>query len=152
MDEERGAGQDGGASTAAIAVAMHRGPGAFPHTVRVRGHTFYADELPAYGGHDSGPDPTELLAAALASCTSMTLRTYAERKGWSLDGMTVSAAFHEAGEDGRPRYAVALDLPPRLADDQIDRLRRIAEKCPVRRALSVAAHISDEQLAAERAA
>ncbi len=144
MDDGRPAGDEDQDAEPASAVAMHRGPGPFPHTVWIRGHELLADEPPAYGGRDTGPDPTELLAAALASCTSMTLRTYAERKGWELDGMTVRVAFREDGGDGRPAYEVAIELPDDVDDARADRLAVIARKCPVRQALSAAAAVDDE--------
>ena len=139
------AGDDEGAGAEpATAVAIHRGPEPFPHTVRIREHELLADEPPEYGGRDTGPDPTELLAAALASCTSMTVRSYAERKGWGLDGMTVEVGFVEVGGDGRPSYTVTLDLPDDLDDAQAERLAAIALKCPVRRALTAGAAMQDD--------
>ena len=135
---------EGETSGPATAIAVHRGPEPFPHTVRIREHELLADEPPAYGGRDTGPDPTELLAAALASCTSMTVRSYAERKGWDLDGMTVRVGFVEDGGDGRPSYAVTLDLPEELEEAQARRLAAIALKCPVRRALTAGAAMQDD--------
>lgn len=138
---EGGAATDG-AVEARTAVAEHRGPGPFPHTVQVRGHAIEVDEPPEYGGHDGGPDPTELLAAALASCTSMTLRVYAGRKGWALDGMRVTVAY--AGDATGPRYDVTLDVPDTLDAAQADRLAAIAARCPVRRALSAGATFTED--------
>jgi putative redox protein len=135
---------NGDEEAVATAEAVHRGPGAFPHTVRIREHVLEADEPPAYGGHDSGPDPTELLAAALASCTSMTLRSYAERKGWDLQGMSVAVRFHEDDGEGRPGYDLAIDLPDALDDAQAQRLEAIARKCPVRRALTTGASMRED--------
>ncbi len=144
MTDGHAGDDEGETSGPAPAVAVHRGPEPFPHTVRIREHELLADEPPAYGGRDTGPDPTELLAAALASCTSMTVRSYAERKGWELDGMTVQVAFVEDGGDGRPSYAVTLDLPDGLEETQARRLAAIALKCPVRRALTAGAAMQDE--------
>jgi len=135
---------DGSEEAVATAEAVHRGPGAFPHTVRIREHVLEADEPPLYGGHDSGPDPTELLAAALASCTSMTLRSYAERKGWDLHGMSVRVSFHEDAGDGRSGYDLAIDLPDALDDAQTRRLEAIARKCPVRQALTAGASMRED--------
>jgi len=140
---EQIAGHEGHDAGPPSAVALHRGPGPFPHTVRIRGHELSTDELFAYGGRDSGPDPTELLAAALASCTSMTLRVYAERKGWALDGMAVRVAFSEDGGDGRSAYTVTVELPDDLDEGQAIRLASIATKCPVRRALSTGAGMTE---------
>jgi len=57
--------------------------------VEVRGHRLVADEQPDNGGDDSGPSPQELLAASLASCTTITMQMYAERKGWDIGEISV---------------------------------------------------------------
>src|SRR5688500_15912351 len=67
-------------------VARPTGAGRFQARVALRGGPIFADEPAEVGGMDSGPTPYELLSAALAACTAMTLRLYAERKGWTLPG------------------------------------------------------------------
>jgi putative redox protein len=61
----------------------------FLQDVSIGPHQLKADELIASGGDDSGPNPYELLLAALGACTSMTLRMYADRKGWPLKKVRV---------------------------------------------------------------
>ena len=53
------------------------------------GNTLISDEPVSDGGQNKGVSPTELLAASLAACTSVTLRMYADRKGWDLTEMTI---------------------------------------------------------------
>jgi putative redox protein len=76
------------------------------------------------------------VAAALAACTAITTEMYADRKGWDLGEVEVEVDM-EYGEPSRPRsFEVTLRVPTELTDDQIDRLRTIAGKCPVHRLLA----------------
>ena len=67
-----------------LLIVSENGQGRYQQTVRVGCHTLIADEHIADGGADDGPAPYDFLLAALGSCTSMTLRMYAERKGLAL--------------------------------------------------------------------
>jgi putative redox protein len=116
------------------AIAKRRGTG-FQHTVRVRDHQITVDEpLPA-GGEDAGPDPQELLAASLASCTAITMEMYAARKGWDIGQVEVDVQYTPAERGCPTRFEMVLRLPEDLPDEQAQRLRVIAAKCPVHRAL-----------------
>lgn len=107
----------------------------YRHTVKVRSHELTVDEPRDQGGGDSGPDPQELLAASLASCTAVTMEMYAQRKGWDIGGIEVTAQY-TAAERGCPtRFNLLLRFPDTLNDDQVDKLQVIAAKCPVHRAL-----------------
>ena len=107
----------------------------YRHTVKVRSHELTVDEPRDQGGGDSGPDPQELLAASLASCTAVTMEMYAHRKGWDIGGIEVTAQY-TAAERGCPtRFNLVLRFPDTLGDEQVDKLRVIAAKCPVHRAL-----------------
>src|ERR1700761_8468587 len=66
------------------------GRAAYPTTIEAGRHTLTADEPTTSGGQDSGPTPSDLLAAALASCTAITLRMYADRKQWPLEAVQVT--------------------------------------------------------------
>jgi len=115
------------------AIAVRRGK--FEHEVRVREHRITADEPEDAGGKDLGPSPEELLAAALASCTAITMQMYAERKHWDLTGCEVDCDYQPA-ERGRPtRFELILRLPESLSDEQVERLQVIAAKCPIHRTL-----------------
>ena len=117
----------------------------FAHEVEIEGgHTIVVDEPTESGGTDTGPSPTRLLAAALASCTAVTIEMYAERKGWDVGAVEVEVEV--AYEGFAPvRFDVVLRLPGELHDEQRARLVVIAGKCPVHKALvgETPVHVSD---------
>ena len=107
----------------------------FRHAVQVRDHQLTADEPVAAGGEDAGPDPQELLAASLASCTAITMEMYASRKGWNLGPVEVAVEYSPADRGCVTKFELVLRLPEDLPEEQAERLRVIAAKCPVHRAL-----------------
>ncbi len=120
--------------------------GRFQQAVLVGAHRFFADEPVKVGGLDSGPSPYDLLLAGLGGCTAMTLRLYAERKGLSLDSVTVSlriGKIHasdcetcETKEGMIDRIERTITLDGALDRDTRARLMEIADKCPVHRTLT----------------
>jgi putative redox protein len=107
----------------------------YEHEIEIREHRLIVDEPEDNGGGDQGPTPTELLAASLASCTAITIEMYADRKGWDLGDVEVTADFTEATSDTPAKFKVDIKLPAELTDEQHDRILTIAHKCPVHRAL-----------------
>jgi putative redox protein len=108
----------------------------YEHEIEIREHRLIADEPEDKGGTDTGPKPTELLAASLASCTAITIEMYADRKEWDLGQVEVTADFTEASTDSPASFQVNIKVPVELDDDQRDRILVIAGKCPVHRALA----------------
>lgn len=99
------------------------------------GHTVAFDEPEEFGGTDTAPSPAGVLAAALVACTSLTLKMYADRKEWDIEGTEVEVDTEWDGP--RPSgYTVRLRFPEHLDEDQLKRLRVIAGKCPVHHTLS----------------
>jgi putative redox protein len=112
-----------------------RSDGLFRHSVRVRKHELTIDEDIEAGGGDAGPDPQELLAASLASCTAITLEMYAARKGWEIGEVEVAVQYTPAERGCPTRFELVVRLPEDLPSEQAERLRVIAAKCPVHRTL-----------------
>ena len=92
-------------------------------------HTLTADEAPALGGKDVGPGPYELLTSALAACTAITLRMYAERKQWPVTA--VHADVHFVRDGDKQHIDRVLTVEGAVDDAQKKRMADIAERTPV---------------------
>lgn len=112
-------------------LVLETGAGRFQVEVQTAGGAFLADEPADVGGNGSGPNPYELLAAGLGACTAMTLRLYAERKGWDLKRTEVRVLHRRARLADRDRFAREIALEGDLDDEQRRRLLEIANRCPV---------------------
>jgi putative redox protein len=103
----------------------------FAHQVDLgEGRELVVDEPVDRDGTDTGPRPTQLLAASLAGCTAITVEMYADRKGWDVSAMEVAVEVDYDGE-APVSFTVSLALPAELSDEQHRRLLAIAAKCPV---------------------
>ncbi len=120
------------------------GVGRFQSRVSTRGTAFFTDEPVEVGGLGSGPDPFELAGAALAACTVMTMRLYAERKGWRMARLAAEVRHSRPAATSRDRFDLLIQLDPDLSADQQARLLEIAGKCPVHRMLAPGAEIVTE--------
>jgi len=108
--------------------------GTLRHQVDVNGrHIIITDEPESLGGTDTAAAPHELLPAVLASCISTMIVLYAQRKEWDLGEVRVDVDYDYESEPRR--FDVTVHLPAGLTDDQVTRLKRVADTCPVRRAL-----------------
>jgi len=124
---------DEGGEIAAQAIQGMR----FATRIELPGATLIADEPVSVGGGASGPTPYQLLSAALAACTSMTLRLYAKGKGSDLPDFKVEVAHALiAGPPARDLFTRRIVFAERLAPEREARLLAIAERCPVHRTLS----------------
>ncbi len=107
----------------------------FRHTVQVREHQLTVDEPLQSGGEDAGPDPQEMLAVSLASCSAITMEMYAARKGWDIGHVEVDVEYSPAERGCPTKFELVLRLADDLPDEQVRRLLTIAAKCPIHRAL-----------------
>jgi putative redox protein len=111
------------------------GRGKFQLEIHAGGATFLADEPVSAGGLGSGPTPYDLLGAALGACTTMTLRLYADRKGWPLKSAKVRIVHRRGGLEAKDRFAREIVLEGDLSAEQRLRLLDIANRCPVHQTL-----------------
>jgi putative redox protein len=127
-------------------VSVRWASGKFAQTVQVAGHRLESDEVTDVGGEDRGPTPHELVLGGLGACTAMTLKMYAERKGWPLTDVHVALSGEQ--REGRLHIARTIALSGALDGDQRRRLIEIADKCPVHKSLSAGAVIQTREAAA----
>ncbi len=100
-----------------------------------------ADEPLDAGGQSRGMNPFELLESALAACTVMTLRLYANRKGWPLESAAAHVDWAADSRGGmiatnQSQFTIRLNLIGPLTGEQRQRLLEIAERCPIHRLLT----------------
>jgi len=129
-----------------VVSATGTGAGKFQQEVVTQDHRLLADEPESFGGLDSGPSPYDFLSIALGTCTSMTMRLYAQRKGLPLDQVRVHVRHRKIhaedcencgeGREGRiDRFERELEIEGNLDQEQRQRLTEIADRCPVHRTL-----------------
>lgn len=100
------------------------------------GNIIIADEPVAQGGKDLGFSPKELLASALAACTSATLRMYADQKGWDLQEVKLEIGLKRDDKENKTVINRKLVLLGNLDETQRARLLKVANSCPIHKILS----------------
>lgn len=103
--------------------------------------TVIADEPESAGGTALGFSPEELLAAALASCTCITLRMYADRKGWPLQDVKTKIIFERDRAANGSNVKREIELSGELSAEQRERLLFIADHCHIHKTLTNPVHI-----------
>ena len=126
-------------------VCVNSGSLRYAQEIAIGPHVLHADEPSEFGGNDTGPNPYELLLAALGACTSMTVRMYAERKQWPLKEVHISLAHSKIhAEDCAAcetkigtvdQIQLEISFAGDLSEEQRVKLLEIANKCPVHRTL-----------------
>lgn len=110
-------------------VHLTSAPERYAQHVRAGHHTLIADEPASVGGADAGPAPYALVLSGLGACTSITLRMYAERKGWELGEIKVDLVMVRDGD--AEKIERTIHIGNAISDEQRTRLAEIAEKTPV---------------------
>ena len=126
---------------------MARTEGGMRTEVVANGFPLIADEPTEHGGTDTGPKPHDYLSAGLASCMTMTLRLYADRKEWPLDAAVAHVDHRQLEDDDGDRldrFACRIELEGDLDDDQRQRMLEIAGRCPVHRTLESNIEVTTE--------
>ncbi|WP_123028446.1 OsmC family protein [Mycolicibacterium stellerae] len=137
-------GNETASSEGAVTVS-EAGSGTYTQQITVGNHRLVADE-PRPIGDDAGPTPYDLLLAGLGACTSMTLRMYADRKGWPLDGVRVTLRHSRIHAEDCVHCETTkgwinhvdrdIELTGALDESQRQRLLQIADHCPVHQTLT----------------
>ncbi len=132
-------------------VSVSTAGGKFAQWVRTSHHVFISDEPESFGGNDDGPTPYDLLLASLGTCTSMTIKMYADRKKIPLERVSVELEHTrnhqedcaDCDKEGGQIQAIdrSITLFGDLTDEQRAKLIEIADKCPVHRTLEGELHI-----------
>ncbi len=113
----------------------------YAHTVQTGRHSLLADEPEHAGGQDAGPAPYDYVLAGLGACTAITLRMYAEKKGWELGSLEVGLTLLK-NREGETRIERTLKTTAALSEEQWERLLDIASKTPVTQTLTQGAPIN----------
>jgi putative redox protein len=143
--------ETGDESPAGAVTVSEAGSGTYTQQITAGHHRLVADE-PRPIGDDAGPNPYDLVLAGLGACTSMTLRMYADRKGWPLDSISVTlrhsrihaedCAHCETTKGWIGHIDREIELTGALDDSQRQRLLQIADQCPVHQTLTSEIDIS----------
>lgn len=116
------------------------------HQITIGDHVVHTDEPASLGGDDTGPSPHELLPGALAACIATMMSMYANTKGWDLGDFRVDVDYDHTAVPRR--FEIEVRLPDDLSPEQIARLRRVADTCPLRRSLETGFEF-DERIVSE---
>jgi putative redox protein len=116
--------------------------GKFGQTITIGPHTLTADVPVDEGGDDKGLEPHDFLLAGLGTCTSMTIKLYADRKGWPLKSVEVRLAQEKKAEAHEFHRSIVLNGD--LNEEQRAKLLEIANKCPVHKTLTGTIRIQTE--------
>ena len=100
------------------------------------GHTFYVDEPASMKGTDTAPDPYEMLLGSIGACKAITVRMYADRKGWPLESVRLDLEHSRPNGRGEPELIeISLSFTGDLSGEQRARLKEIANACPVQKTI-----------------
>lgn len=116
----------------------------YKHLIHTGTHDLVADEPEHAGGKDAGPAPYDYILAGLGACTAITLRMYAEKKGWELGELTVGLNLLK-DHDGNTLIERTLHITGTLDDEQWERILDIASKTPVTKTLASGSQITTQR-------
>lgn len=123
-------------------IIAHHGEGKLQQIIEIGPHRLTSDASVETGGEATGPEPHDLLAAALGACTALTVTMYARRKGYKLDDVDVHISHGQ--QDGSYAFTRRIRYVGELSNEEKARLTDIANKCPVHKTLAGTIHIVTE--------
>jgi putative redox protein len=115
-------------------VRAQKGSGKLQQVITIGKHQLLSDAPVAFGGEETGPEPHDLLAAALAACTTLTVTMFARRKEMALEDVRVRITH--GPKDGGYAFQRHIEYVGALGPEERQRLTEIANKCPVHKTLS----------------
>jgi putative redox protein len=127
-----------------IQIKAHIGAELYKTEVKSASNTIISDEAESAGGKDLGFSPKELLASSLAACTCITLRMYANQKGWDLTDVKVEVTFEKDATENKSKMIRKIQLLGDLDDIKKARLLNIADRCPLHQIITNPIEISTE--------
>lgn len=104
--------------------------------IQAGNHIIMADEPEELGGGNLGFTPTELLESSLAACTAMTIRMYADRKGWDLEKAEIKVGFKRNMTTGEVTFKKEIELFGNLSSEEREKLLEMGSKCPIERMIT----------------
>ncbi len=116
-------------------ITAHLGSQNYKTEVKTLNNSLVVDEPFDLGGEDLGFNPHELLAASLGTCTVITLKMYANHKGWDLKDVNIDVTFNWIKDENKSIFNRNIELIGNLDDVQRERLLKIANSCPVHKVL-----------------
>lgn len=123
-------------------ISSHIGIEHFRTEIKAGSNLIISDEPESVGGKNLGFSPSELLSAALAACTSATVRMYADHKGWDLTAIDVKIKFEKEDNTDHSKFTRNIQLIGNLDETQRKRLLTVANSCPIHKVLSNPIEIS----------
>lgn len=107
-------------------------------------NSILADEPIAKGGQEKGFNPLEILAASLSSCTTATIKMFADRKEWDLQEVSVQVLFDNETKEGVSQFKKVITLTGNLTDEQKETLHKVAHACPIQKILTGEIQVESE--------
>lgn len=127
-----------------IKITAHIGTTLYKTEIKSANNTIISDEPESAGGKDLGFAPKELLASSLAACTCITLRMFANRKGWDLTDVKIEVTFEKEETGNKSKIMRNIQLFGNLDAAQKARLLNIADRCPIHQILTNPIEITTE--------
>jgi uncharacterized OsmC-like protein/alpha/beta superfamily hydrolase len=131
--------------TAHQVIASLNADDGFSTQMKAGNHYMMADEPTSFGGNNFGPSPYEYVSAGLSACTAITIQMYAKRKNWNIENVEVHTSFKkthavdcndcESTNSKIDTFYREIKLTGNLDSKQIERILKIADKCPVHKTL-----------------